>query len=198
MHHPLAYCPDHGIVPAIGIGFAGHGYNNSIIGCSCSCPVPGCSRVIEIIPGVYNHDQEAVTVSISPSISPQALRALEKITKDLASGKISQEQADQLAETLPDEARRVYRKARTLNGPVAAVVASLITSIAGLAATTISGRSIIRAAEIQAEATIEASKLSSNRAPDNNQVQSPPIPRLKPAPNKNLLLQSTAQIHSIQ
>lgn len=177
-------------MPATAFAMSGDCKNTSFLGCRCNCSVAGCRKIAEVVPGSYDANSSGVAVRIDPSISRSALAALQELARALSAGEITQEEADQRAEELPAPAREAYQEVRKLNGPVAAVVASLLTSIAAISAAGLSSRSTIRAAEIKAEATIEAARIGAEpiTAPETQA----PVPRRKPPARRSELLQSTA------
>ncbi|HEX9072729.1 MAG TPA: hypothetical protein VF852_12345, partial [Pseudolabrys sp.] len=51
VHHPIAFCPDHGVFPAKAVALA-TGASIRFENCGTNCPSPNCNRTCEIISGL--------------------------------------------------------------------------------------------------------------------------------------------------
>jgi hypothetical protein len=89
-----AFCPERGLFPAVGFALGG-GSSITFVGCVANCIVQGCSRNCEIIPGRYRpSDKGRLDLLLHPSISTEALAAINAIAVQLRDGVISPEEAE--------------------------------------------------------------------------------------------------------
>jgi hypothetical protein len=96
MHHPPAFCPKHGIFPAIDYGIAPGTIENLYVGNKVGCPKcrsEGRTNLVEVISGVYSADSERLNIILHESVSPEALRLLREIAKRVERGEIKPAEA---------------------------------------------------------------------------------------------------------
>ena len=132
-HYPPAFCPEHGLFPAIGFRIDA-GATDITVGSTIDCREPGCSRRCEIIPGVYDATLDGLNLLIDPSISPEALSAIRRITIRLQNGEISAPQAKAEAEKISPNAGKLFDIANWPPQAQATLYAAIICATAIIAA----------------------------------------------------------------
>jgi hypothetical protein len=132
VHHPIAFCPEHGIFEMKTFAMdAGAPVN--FIGSLTNCPQ--CGRVSEIIPGTYKADHNRLNILIDPSISPESLFAIRKIAEAAQAGSISAEDAKKEAEKIDPKAARLFDVANWSDQAKSTLYAAIIgaTAVVGAA-----------------------------------------------------------------
>ena len=132
-HHPPAFCPEHGLFPAIGFSLGAEVTNTTFIGCAASCPK--CGHVSEIIPGVYDPTIDGLNILIDRSISPESLAEIRRIAERLQQGKISVPQAKAEAEKISPKAGKLFDIANWSDQAKATLYAAIIGATAIVVAT---------------------------------------------------------------
>jgi hypothetical protein len=105
-HHPPAFCPVHGIVPATSIALGVGAMQNTFIGCSAPCPQ--CQRSIEVLPGTYDAHSDRLNFLLDPSISKEALQHLKSIAERAARKEITAEEAREQASKIGPKAGKLF------------------------------------------------------------------------------------------
>jgi hypothetical protein len=105
IHHPLGFCPVHGVFPAK-VFALGPSASVHIENCGTNCPT--CNGPAEIISALYEAKADRLNVLLHPSISPEALAAIRQLALDLQQGKITPAQAARAAKKIHPLAARVF------------------------------------------------------------------------------------------
>ncbi len=130
-HHPLAFCPEHGLFAATGIGL-GISVGTTIKNGLHSCP--HCSRMSEVIPGTYSMHAGKLDVLLDPDISPAALNAIQNIVKKAQSGEYSHERAQAEVNKISPKAGKLFDVPNWSDQAKATLYASIIGAAAVIVA----------------------------------------------------------------
>lgn len=96
-NHILAYCPIDGLFEVPGLQLSPLAKGNYFSG-STNCPA--CGRDSEFVPGVYDSLPNGIRVLLDPSISRDALAALQEIAQRLQRNEVSPENAVEQASAI--------------------------------------------------------------------------------------------------
>jgi hypothetical protein len=134
-HHPIGYCEVHGFFPVQSVAM-GDGVNMTFHKVGTLCP--RCKRDAEIVPGTYETIGDRLNLLLDPSISPEALRALQRLAMDAHKGTVSAEEAEKQAEKIHRGAGKLFNVADWSDSAKATVFSAIITSVSVIAAAAIS------------------------------------------------------------
>lgn len=132
IHHPPAFCPEHGLFPAIEVELHGETKNIKFEGICVKCPE--CGHMSEIIPGMYDTTLDDLNILIDRSITPEALGEIRRIAKRLQQGEISVPQAKAEAEKISPKAGQLFDIANWPPQAKATLYAAIIGATAIIAA----------------------------------------------------------------
>lgn len=132
VQHPPAFCLTHGIFPATAFGIGGGASNVTLIGNLTNCP--RCNAMCEIIPGQYNSSSGRLNILIDPSISRNALLALQKLAEAVQRGQITNENALKAAQKIHPKAAQLFNISEWGDQAKATLYASIIAGTALLVA----------------------------------------------------------------
>lgn len=129
MNSLLAFCPVHGLFASVGLSLA-KGAQATFIDCTTRCP--NCGGVSEVIPGAYKSDAGKLNVLIDPSVSREALLAIQKVVVRLQKGEINEQEARQEVEAVAPKVAKLFDFSKwsgkdTVNAALA--IGTLITAL---------------------------------------------------------------------
>ena len=90
LFHPPCFCPVHGLFAATHMVIGEHA-TSTFIGSTTTCPI--CRRQADILPGTFQGSPEGLNYFADPSISVQALSALQKVITEYQTGLITKDEA---------------------------------------------------------------------------------------------------------
>lgn len=140
VQHPPAFCKAHGIFPATAFELA-PGASIAIINCLTSCPI--CHGPAEILPGTHSAFRDRISVILDPSVSLQALAALESLAKAVSENRISAVEAQRQAEDISSGTGRLFDFSNWDPQAKATLVGAIATAIALVVAAKLSSPTII-------------------------------------------------------
>jgi hypothetical protein len=130
---PPAYCPTHGIFPAVGSIGMGQGTTASISHCTVTCPK--CGGEARILDGTYTAFADRLQLILDPALPEEARRALLALVEKVKDRTLDLEQAKSEAEKISPKAARLFDIAEWSDGAKAALFGSVLMAGATLAPT---------------------------------------------------------------
>lgn len=174
VQYPIAFCPVHGVFPAKGSIAMAHGASVTIAGVVINCP--RCGRESEFIPGRYEATADHLNVLIDPSISVEALKALQALAAAVQTGKMTPAQAKKSAAQIHQRAARLFDVANWSNEAKATLYAGVIVAAATLLAARMAQPQTIVNVQPVVERAVQRSELMTTTAHTQ-----PPLPHLRPS-----------------
>lgn len=129
VHHPIAFCPDHGFFAATAFAMANS--TCSFTGCRTDCPT--CGKMSEVLSGAYQARGQFFNLLLDPSISKEALAALRQIAEDAQANRITPEEAKRRATEVAPKAGRLFDIADWDGNAKANLYGSIIAAIGAVA-----------------------------------------------------------------
>lgn len=129
MGHPIAFCLTHGFFVYGGFAIDGVGADFTLENIQVDCPT--CGQFCEILPGLYELTSTGMRLSLSPTISPGAYKALLQIARSLQRGDVSIDDAAKAVEQAAPPVAAIFEKAVGYTKRNHLALASLLLAVAG-------------------------------------------------------------------
>jgi hypothetical protein len=171
--HSLAFCPYHGVFQARSIRSGSDTKRAALLGLTSACP--RCRTASEIIPGDYSVYGERLNVLLDPTISLDALMALNTIVLRLQTGELTAELAEGEARAAAESFGGLLNFRTWPPGTRAMVIAALVTAVGSIIAARSAPRDVIH--PVTEPVSAVPKKRSQKRAPS-------PKPRSKRKPRQ--------------